>query len=137
MDVFSVLSFRHGCTILFYNPDICLSKTHGQMQFYDSFLLLLSFVLMKNLVLIFNHSIMHGIPLLYSIRLQPPKNRDLYFRQSSYSGGLEGQMNYRIPPADPSIATRWSEFRTHSSMASSVATLGPNHTVSKEGFHSA
>lgn len=79
---------------------------------------------------------MHSIPLLYSVRLQLSNNRDLQFRQASYSGGLQGHMNYQMPPADPNLATRWSEFPTYFSMTSTVVTHRHNHAVSMEGFHS-
>lgn len=79
---------------------------------------------------------MHSILLLYSVSLHLSDNRDLQFRQSSHSGGLEGHTNYQMPPADPNLATRWSEFPTYYSMTSSVATHRHNYAVSVEGFHS-
>ena len=52
------------------------------------------------------------------------------------TGGLEGHMSYQMPPADPNLATRWSEFPTYLSMTASVETHRHNHAASMEGFHS-
>lgn len=52
------------------------------------------------------------------------------------TGGLEGHMNYQMPPADHNLATKWSEFPTYLSMTSSVETHRHNLVVSIEGFHS-
>lgn len=52
------------------------------------------------------------------------------------TGGLGGHMNYQMPPADPNLATRCSEFPMYSSMTSSVETHRHNHVISIEGFHS-
>lgn len=50
--------------------------------------------------------------------------------------GLEGHKNYQMPPADPNLATRCSEFPTYLSMTASVETHRHNHAASMEGFHS-